>query len=107
MKNKNSLIARFLALAALIGAGVVVFVVVGSETAGDEAAVERKATGNNSGGQGSNQNQEPKKTAYVVQEGDTLTAIASENGVAVDRIEALNPDIDPQALIPGQKLKLR
>ena len=43
----------------------------------------------------------------MVQEGDTLTVIARKNGVPVARIEELNPGVDPQALIPGQELKLR
>ncbi len=111
MKKNNSLIARILALAALIGAGVAVVVVVNSETADEQAAVERNGGGNNAGGQGGNQNQnqnqQPQKKVYVVQEGDTLTVIARQNGVSVARIERLNPDLDPQALIPGQQLKLR
>ncbi len=108
MKNKNSLIARFLALTALVGAVVVVFVVVDSETGNDEPTVEKKDTGNNSGGQDGNQKpQQPTPKFYVVQQGDTLTVIARKNGIGVARIEALNPDLDPQALIPGQRLKLR
>ena len=109
MKNKNSIIARILALTALVGAIVVVFVVVDSETGNDEPAKQKNASGNNSGGQNANQQQQqqPKRKFYVVQEGDTLTIIARKNGVRVARIEALNPDLDPQALIPGQRLKLR
>jgi LysM repeat protein len=106
MKRKNSLIARILALLALVGAGVAVVVVVNSETGDDEPAVQRK-TGGNSQNQSGGQKQQPTKKVYVVQEGDTLTVIARENGVAVAKIENLNPDVDPQALIPGQKLKLR
>ncbi|HET7573882.1 MAG TPA: LysM domain-containing protein, partial [Solirubrobacterales bacterium] len=44
---------------------------------------------------------------YVVQTGDTLTAIAHETGVPVAEILALNPEVDPQILIAGQTLKLR
>jgi LysM repeat protein len=44
---------------------------------------------------------------YVVQSGDTLTSIAHENGVPVARILRLNPGVDPQILISGEKLKLR
>jgi LysM repeat protein len=44
---------------------------------------------------------------YVVQSGDTLTAIAHENGVPVARILRLNPGVDPQILVSGEKLKLR
>jgi LysM repeat protein len=45
--------------------------------------------------------------SYVVQGGDTLTSIAHENGVPVARILRLNPGVDPQILISGEKLKLR
>ena len=39
--------------------------------------------------------------------GDTLSAISLETGVTVERLQALNPNIDVQALQPGQHLKLR
>lgn len=44
---------------------------------------------------------------YEVQSGDTLVSIAHRNGMTVARIEALNPEVDPQILIAGEKLKLR
>jgi LysM repeat protein len=44
---------------------------------------------------------------YVVQSGDTLTSIAHENGVPVATIIKLNPGVDPQILIAGEKLKLK
>jgi len=49
--------------------------------------------------------QAPK--VYVVQNGDTLTSIARETGVSVAIIVKLNPGVDPQILISGEKLKLR
>jgi len=45
--------------------------------------------------------------SYVVQNGDTLTSIAHRTGVSVARIEELNPGVDPQILVSGEKLKLR
>ena len=45
--------------------------------------------------------------AYVVQNGDTLTSIAHETGVPVATILKLNPGVDPQILISGEKLRLR
>ncbi len=39
--------------------------------------------------------------------GDTLGAIAEKTGVTVERLQTLNPDLDPQALLSGQKIKLR
>ncbi len=44
---------------------------------------------------------------YVVQNGDTLTSIAHDNGVSVAKILRLNPGVDPQILVSGEKLKLR
>ena len=51
----------------------------------------------------------PAHTAkfYEVQSGDTLTSIAHETGVPVAVILELNPGVDPQILISGEKLKLR
>jgi LysM repeat protein len=44
---------------------------------------------------------------YEVQSGDTLTSIAHETGVPVAVIVKLNPGVDPQILVSGEKLKLR
>ena len=41
------------------------------------------------------------------QGGDTLAGIAEKTGVTVERLQELNPDLDPQALVAGQKIKLR
>jgi LysM repeat protein len=43
---------------------------------------------------------------YTVKPGDTPSSIAEEAGMPLERLLELNPDIDPQALSPGQKLKL-
>jgi LysM repeat protein len=44
---------------------------------------------------------------YVVQPGDTLSSIALETGISVAELQAMNPDVDPQALASGERLKLR
>lgn len=49
----------------------------------------------------------PAPKTYEVQTGDTLNAISGKTGVPVGRIERLNPGVDPQILIAGEKLKLR
>ena len=49
----------------------------------------------------------PRKRTYRVKEGDTLTAISDKTGVPTARLIALNPGLDPQALQPGDRLKLR
>lgn len=44
---------------------------------------------------------------YRVRAGDTPSTIAEKTGVPLDQLEELNPDIDPQQLSPGQRLRLR
>lgn len=47
------------------------------------------------------------KRTYVVRSGDTLSSISLDTGVSVATLQELNPDLDVQALQPGQRLKLR
>jgi LysM repeat protein len=47
------------------------------------------------------------RSAYVVRAGDTLAIIAQKTGVGVPDLLELNPDIDPRALVTGQRIKLR
>jgi LysM repeat protein len=44
---------------------------------------------------------------YTVEPGDSLTSIADKTGISVNKLTQLNPDLDPQALISGQRVKLR
>jgi len=45
--------------------------------------------------------------SYRIRKGDTLSAIAERYGVPEDHIRDLNPGLDPLALIPGERIKLR
>src|SRR5436305_15221949 len=47
------------------------------------------------------------RRTYIVRAGDTLGAIAIKTGVSVTNLEDLNPGLDPEGLVAGQKLKLR
>ena len=49
----------------------------------------------------------PRRAFYTVKLNDTLEAIAAKTGLTVGRLQALNPQVDPQALVAGQRLKLR
>ena len=49
----------------------------------------------------------PAGNTYTVKVNDTLGGIAEETGVPVEQLLELNPDLDPQALVSGQKIKLR
>jgi LysM repeat protein len=43
---------------------------------------------------------------YVIQSGDTLGTIAAKYGTTVDQLVALNPDVNPSALQPGQRIRV-
>jgi len=47
------------------------------------------------------------RRVYVVRSGDTLAGIAERTDVPVDRLISLNPEVDPQGLVTGQRIKLR
>jgi hypothetical protein len=53
------------------------------------------------------QNKYAHRRSYTVRTGDTLGGIAEKTGVDVTTLQDLNPGLDPQALVAGQKIKLR
>lgn len=101
--------ARLLAPLALIVCAIAVLVILAASIGGDDS--DSPPATSETAGQSDAATQtapEPRAPAsYTVQAGDTLGAIAEETGVSVETIELLNPEVDPQALIAGQKLKLR
>jgi LysM repeat protein len=48
-----------------------------------------------------------KAKYYVVKPGDTLGAIAARTGISLTVLEQLNPNISPNALQTGNRLRLR
>jgi LysM repeat protein len=44
---------------------------------------------------------------YTVKPGESLSSIADRTGVSVHRLEALNPRINPDSLLVGQRIRLR
>lgn len=52
---------------------------------------------------------EPRTDApyYVVRRGDTLAAISQKTGIEVEQLMALNRGVDPLALMPGNRIRLR
>ena len=105
MQKRSTAPARAIALVALVAAFLVLIVVVANSLGGGGSG----GSGATSSGTTTIQKKRkvPTKAAYVVQSGDTLTAIAHKTGVSVVRIQDLNPNVDPQILISGEKLKLR
>lgn len=105
--NERSSAARLLAVVALVLAFVVAVVVIGGALGGDsdESGTRRQDSG--AATRKADDRLQEAPASYVVESGDTLTSIARATGVSVARIEALNPDVDPQILIAGETLKLR
>jgi LysM repeat protein len=48
-----------------------------------------------------------RRRTYVVKSGDTPSGIAAKTGVSLTTLQELNPNLDPQALTVGARLKLR
>jgi LysM repeat protein len=48
-----------------------------------------------------------RKLRYRVRQGDTLESIAEKCNVPLDELLALNPDIDPLTLNPGDRIRIR
>ena len=106
MTKRSTAPARALAVLALIGGFIVLVVVISAALSGGESNDGRQE---GSPGNVSRQTTPDRKApkVYVIENEDTLTAIAHKTGVPVATIERLNPQVDPLSLISGEKLKLR
>ena len=104
--------ARLLApLALVLFTAAVVAVVMTSTSGSDE---ERSSTPGRQAGRTKPAPQRttrtqprPRGKTYTVKVGDTLGGISEKTGVPVEQLLELNPNLDPQALVSGQKIKLR
>jgi LysM repeat protein len=103
--------ARLIAPVALVASLAAVALVVSSSTGnddngGDGGSATRRAEPT-APQEGRRQPQRPQRTFYRVRLNDTLGLIAERTGVPVEQLEALNPELDPQNLIVGQRIRLR
>lgn len=102
--------ARLIALLALMACGLAVVFVIATSI-GDGGGSNGEATSSQTAEQARGATTpEPKprpRATYTVKPGDTLGGIAETTGVPVETLQLLNPELDPQALISGQKIKLR
>ena len=112
--------ARFLAPLALLAFVFVFFVVLtgsavddGGDDNGRAAETQEQRSGSGSGderaetGRTETTPRRQGRRTYVIKTGDTLGAISEQTGVPLERLQELNPDLDPQAMVAGQRIKLR
>lgn len=103
--------ARFLAPVALVAFAVALLMVVqhardttgGNPASGVPAKSASPASHSKSGKKAPAKR---RRKTYVVRAGDTPSGIAEKTGVTVEQLVELNPDMDPQTLAPGQRLRL-
>jgi LysM domain len=47
-----------------------------------------------------------RRGVYIVRPGDSLVIISEKTGVPIETLTSLNPTVDPQALVTGQRIRL-
>ena len=85
-------------------------VVTGSNGGGDSGSsskTEQRSTGTLVEALDRQAHRRKARRVYRVRAGDTLGGIAQRTGVPLSELQALNPQLDAQALQTGQKVKLR
>jgi LysM repeat protein len=113
MRSRSRGLARLFAVLALVAFGVAFLIVLnnsGTDSGSSTSSTSPPTSSAPSNTTGSTTNSGSKfahRRTYVVKTGDTLGAIAIKTGVSVSTLEDLNPGLDPQGLVAGQKLKLR
>jgi LysM repeat protein len=101
--------ARFIAPLALVGFALALFIVVTSTTKEQPGEPGTRGTPAPAEATPAPNAKKQRKTRknYTIKSGDTPSGIAVKVGVPLDQILELNPDLDPQTLTPGTKIKLR
>jgi hypothetical protein len=108
---------RFLAPVGLVGFFLAFLLIVvttdvsdgdGSNNGNDEAEQrDLRGTGDREERRRERREERLPDEVYVVKEGDTLASIADKTGISVEELQELNPNLDPQALVTGQRVRLR
>jgi LysM repeat protein len=109
-QNRN--MARLLAPIALGLCALALFATVlasagGDDEGGDTAPTVAGERATRTAGTTTAETSATQSGVYTVATGDTLAEIAAKVGLTVAQLQELNPELDPQALVSGQKIKLR
>jgi LysM repeat protein len=103
---KPNQFVRAFAVVALIAAFVLVVVVIATSGGGSDGG-----DGENGSAQKEKVNKAGQRAlrrgVWIVHPGDTLGSISLKTGIDVTTLQTLNPDLDPQTLLQGQRIDLR
>lgn len=96
---------------ALIACAFAIYTVVDQGLLKDDSGAKTTTSKTSTDGESASTSTTKKKASkkaksYKVKSGDTFSGIADKQGVEVEALQEANPDVNPSALSPGQKLKL-
>ena len=97
--------ARFLAPLALVAIVVALFMILGGGDKGGDQPANKSEPAATATATPTSANKRKRKV-YVVKPGDTPSGIAEKTGVSLEQLEKANPDLDPQLLAPGQRIRI-
>jgi LysM repeat protein len=98
--------ARLVAPLAFLAAAIILIMLVESGLNSDEPNTGTSATPTTTEQTGATNTTATQRRRYRVKRGDTLESIAERFGTTVETLIELNPDIDPLALSPGQRIRV-
>jgi LysM repeat protein len=103
---KPNQFVRAFAMLALVAAFILVVTIVatsgGGSNGGGNGSAQVKSNGPSKRGRAA-----VSRGVWIVHSGDTLGQISDETRIDIDTLIQLNPDLDPQALLEGQRIALR
>ena len=102
-------ILRYIAPFILVAMLVTTVVVIATSVGGDKEAKssESQAATPETRRKRERRRARARQTTYTVEPGDSLAIIETKTKVSREDLVRFNPTLDPQALQPGEKLKLR
>ena len=98
--------ARLVAPLAFFAAAAVLILLVQSGLSADDSDTGTSATPPPAETTSGTTTVATERKRYRVRRGDTLESIAAKFGTTVEQLIELNPNIDPLALSPGQKIRV-
>lgn len=96
-----------LAPVALVVFAIACFAVLAGSGDGGTAADPADKSATSSKTEATTATKEPTRSSYKARSGDSFSSIAEKFGITATELQELNPDVDPLALQPGQRLKLK